>query len=136
VASIKNKILESPTILQLIKHLLVGSSAFIIHFVCLTILVSNNILNSVLANSVGFFAAFSYGYLIQRNWVFKQQASTKNNLLKYLISQLIFSFSANQGLFVLFSSFTMLNYQIICFICCSIVASLTFIMNKFWVFKA
>lgn len=131
----KNKFISQTTILQLTRHLLVGSVAFVVHFLCLTILVSNNILNSIGANAVGFFIAFGCGYIMQRNWVFKKRTAMKKNLLKYLLSQLIFSFSINQGLFILFSTITVLNYQLICFISCSIVAGLTFIMNKFWVFK-
>lgn len=121
---------------QIIKFVLVGSIAALIHLSILHLLVAAEFLQPLMANALAFMVAFIASYTGQSLWTFtNKQHNHKSAALRFLVTQLLCSFVLNQGLYALLLEFTSLNYLVASVIVLVIVPLVTFSLSKYWVFK-
>ena len=121
---------------QLIKFIMVGSSAALVHLGILHGLVSNQLLQPIPANVLAFFTAFVISYCGQSLWTFNhKQHNHKATTLRFLATQLFCSFALNQGLYTLLLTTTDLNYLLASLLVLTLVPLVTYSLSKYWAFK-
>ena len=121
---------------QIIKFVLVGSVAALIHLSILHLLVSSGLLQPLIANTGAFIVAFIVSYTGQSLWTFNhKQHSHKSAALRFLVTQLLCSFTLNQGLYALLLRFTSLNYLVASLIVLVTIPLVTYSLSKYWAFK-
>ena len=121
---------------QIIKFVLVGSTAALIHLSILHLLVSLVSLQPLVANAGAFMVAFIASYTGQSLWTFNhKQHNHKSAALRFLVTQLLCGFVLNQGLYTLLLEFTSLDYMVASFIVLLTVPVVTFSISKYWAFK-
>lgn len=121
---------------QIIKFVLVGSFAALIHLSLLHLLVSVGFLQPLMANVAAFIVAFIASYTGQSLWTFNhRQHNHKSAAVRFLVTQLLCSFALNQGLYTLLLEFTSLNYLIASVIVLITMPLVTFSLSKYWAFK-
>lgn len=127
--------LRRPLFFQLVRFGIVGLSAAALHFSIVVCLVHYLQLAPLVANVFAFLFAFQVSYWGHRCWTFKwTTASHRIALPKLLIVQLI-NFGINETLFFIFLSLNY-PYPIALLIVLTILPIFTFIVSKWWVFKA
>ena len=121
---------------QIVKFILVGSIAALIHLAILHCLVTSDFLQPLTANALAFMIAFIASYTGQSLWTFNhKQHNHKSTALRFLATQLLCSFALNQGLYALILGFTALNYLVASVIVLVMVPLVTFSLSKYWAFK-
>ena len=121
---------------QLIKFVLVGSLAALIHLGILHLMVTASLLQPLTANAAAFMLAFIASYTGQSLWTFNHKRHNhRSAAFRFLITQLLCGFALNQGLYTLLLSFTELNYLIASVIVLVSVPFITFSLSKYWAFK-
>ena len=121
---------------QIIKFILVGSVAALIHLTLLHLLVTYGFSEPLMANAVSFIFAFFASYLGQSLWTFNhKQHNHRSAAFRFLTTQLACSFILNQGLYALLLEFTTLNYLVASVIVLVTVPFVTFSLSKYWAFK-
>ena len=121
---------------QIIKFVLVGSVAALIHLSILHLLVTSDLLQPLIANAAAFVVAFIVSYTGQSLWTFNHKRHNhKSAALRFLATQLLCSFALNQGLYTLLLTFTALNYLVASVIVLVTVPLMTFSLSKYWAFK-
>ena len=130
---------------QLIKFLIMGSLAALVHFLVLYMAVSFFAIKPIWANVIAFLIAFVVSFIGHLNVTFKtlndqaglnaQPATITPRLLKWFASS-VAGFAVNQSLFVLGISWLGNQYYLIVwFIVTAIVTVLSFLLGKLWAFK-
>lgn len=121
---------------QLIKFVVVGSIAAVIHLGILRWTVEYFAIPPLFGNAVAFVVAFIVSYTGQSLWTFSHKKHEHTGTLaRFLITQLLCSFALNQSLFAAFLAFSGLNYMVISFIVLITVPLVTYTVSKYWVFK-
>ncbi len=125
-----------PTMIQIIKFVVVGSIAALIHLTILHLLVIHFLLTPLIANAIAFTVAFVVSYTGQSLWTFNHKKhSHKSAALRFLSTQLLCSFALNQGLYALLLRLTDLNYLLASVIALVTVPLATYSLSKYWAFK-
>ncbi|MDP0588904.1 MAG: GtrA family protein [Candidatus Endonucleobacter bathymodioli] len=121
---------------QLIKFVVVGSIAAVVHLGILRWTVEYMTVPPLLGNTMAFIVAFIVSYTGQSLWTFshKQHAHART-ITRFLVTQLLCSFTLNQILFAAFLAFSDLHYMVNSFIVLTIVPLVTYTVSKYWVFK-
>lgn len=126
--------------LQLIKFIVMGSLAALVHLAVLYTAVTFLDIAPAWANAIAFIVAFVVSFIGHLNVTFKdnhlaQTASVSSRLLKWFMSA-VTGFMLNQGLFVLGLAWLGESYYLlIWFIVTGIVTALSFLLGKLWAFK-
>ena len=125
---------------QLIKFIVMGSLAALVHLAVLYVAVTFLDIAPAWANALAFIVAFVVSFIGHLNVTFKenhlaQTASVSSRLLKWFMSA-VTGFMLNQGLFVLGLEWLGESYYLlIWFIVTGIVTALSFLLGKLWAFK-
>lgn len=112
----------------------VGLVATLVHYAALTVLVELLAIPPALANGLSFCAAVAVSYFGQASWVFNvdrkaPQAPARFGLIAVL------GLLANVGIMAVSHDMLGLDYRIGFIVSVVIVPMLTFLANKFWVFR-
>ena len=123
---------------QIVKFCIVGSIAAGIHLLILTVLVNSYGLVPYLANSAAFIIAFIFSYWGQSQWTFQstEQKTTWQSVLRFLCIQVLCSFLLNQSGFFLLNSVLGWHYLLASTLVLMIIPVCTFVLSKYFVFKA
>lgn len=125
---------------QLVKFIVMGSLAALVHLAVLYSAVTFFHLTPAWANAIAFIVAFVVSFIGHLNVTFKdnhlaQTAPVSSRLIKWFISA-VSGFLLNQGLFVLGLAWLGESYYLlIWFIVTGIVTALSFLLGKLWAFK-
>ncbi|MDO5769397.1 MAG: GtrA family protein [Psychrobacter sp.] len=130
---------------QLIKFLIMGGLAALVHFLVLYSAVSFFAITPIWANVIAFLIAFVVSFIGHLNVTFKtlndqsgpnsEPSTIMPRLLKWFASS-VAGFAINQSLFVLGISWLGDQYYLIVwFIVTAIVTVLSFLLGKLWAFK-
>jgi putative flippase GtrA len=123
-----------PLILQLMRFGITGGTAALTHFSIVFALVHSLHMPPLTANIYAFMVAFFISYSGHRYWTFANSSHSARSTLPrfFLISCL--NFIGNQSLYYFLLTALHMNYLIALVIVLGIIASISFIINKFWVF--
>ena len=127
-------VLQNKVFWQLIRFGLVGIAASCVHFGIVVAFVQTHRLQPLSANAIAFCFAFQVSYWGHRCFTFSSQANHFKAVSK-LITVSVGTFAANQGLFYLLFKIVGLQYALALFIVLATLPILTFIINKYWVFR-
>lgn len=121
---------------QLIKFVIVGSLAALVHLGVLHFAVEQLRWSPLAGNSLAFALAFVVSYSGQSLWTFNHKSHRhQGTLLRFLLTQLLCSFALNQGLYTLLLTWTRLDYLSASVIVLVSVPLATFTLSKYWAFK-
>ena len=121
---------------QVIKFGLVGSTAMLVHWLIVVLLVSNEV-EPLVANIYGFLIAFSVSYVGHNNWTFQSETNNfacKQSFVRFFVVACS-SFIINEFYYYLLLSYTTLNYMTALAIVLIGVSIFTFILSRVWAFK-
>ena len=121
--------------MQIIKFIVVGALAALVHLSTLWFLVNLLDLFPLIANAIAFVLAFSVSFLGQSLWTFSHKSHNHKAMVRYLVIQLACSFVLNQGLYTLLIVYTSLHYLIASFMVLITIPLITFTLSKYWAFK-
>ncbi len=121
-------------ILQLARFGAVGIAAMAVHWLVVKLLVPLG-LQPLIANVIGFAVAFNISYWGHRNWTFASEASHQTTLTRFF-AVAVGSFLINEFAYSLLLRFTHLNYDVALAIVLVGVAALTFVLSRYWAFRA
>lgn len=127
--------MNKPQLLQIARFLSVGVTAAAVHFTMVVILVQIFHYAPLIANVGAFVVSFQVSYWGHRQWTFSDTEVLHREAYPKLVMLQVFNFCMNEYLFYFFLSFH-LPYQVALLIVLSILPAFTFVMNKFWVFRA
>jgi len=122
--------------MQVARFAVVGGLAALTHFGIVIALVSAGIAAPLVANVAGFLVAFWVSYVGQRNWTFRATDVRHRRGVPRHFAVATFSFLLNEGLFWLLLRCTPLPYPIALAIVLAIVAAVTFLLLRRWVFRS
>jgi len=121
-------------ILQLARFGVVGVTAMAVHWLVVTALVPLGLL-PLIANAIGFGVAFNVSYWGHRNWTFGSDAAHRTTFWRFAAVSST-SFVLNECLYWLLLTYTRLGYQLALAIVLIAVAALTFVLSRYWAFRA
>ncbi len=124
-----------PFFLQLIRFGIIGSAATVTHFVTVILLVEFTKLHPLSANVFGFSCGFIVSFAGHRFWTFAGTEQLVRIALPRFFLVAIINFICNQSLYSLFLMYFHWNYTVALIMVLGIMASITFLMSKFWVFR-
>jgi putative flippase GtrA len=113
----------------------VGSSAALVNFTVVVIIVELGLLSPLLANVIAFFIAFQVSYFGHRYWTFQESVSLHRVAMPRLLLVSGLNFIANESLFYFFIHHFKLPYPIALLIVLATLPALTFTFSKLWVFR-
>ena len=93
----------------LVKYVMAGGTALIIHFTILTTLVEIFYVNSIQATTCGFIIASTTNYLLQYHWTFKSSGDHQSTIIRY-ISLTVCTVFLNMGIFFLLHEIAHIHY--------------------------
>ncbi|MBS0359024.1 MAG: GtrA family protein [Proteobacteria bacterium] len=125
----------SSFILQLHCFGLVGILAATTHYVSVICLVELGGLTPLLSNFFAFLISFQVSYWGHRSLTFRGTTTPKREGMLRFFLVAITGFTVNQSLFYFFLNHFDWSYRISLLIVIAIVASMTFIFSKIWVFR-
>ena len=119
---------------QFLGFLLAGTCATIVHYSVLIFCVELILIGPVTASSLGVIAGATTGFYINRNFVFKNNASIQIAFIKYLIMA---GFSALINIIIVWFSIYILHFY---YLIAQIIATISMILYNFtccrrWIFK-
>lgn len=123
-----------PLLYQLFRFGVVGTTAALIHFTVVVILVHGLFIAPLAANVFGYAVAFQMSYWGHRLWTFNGTVSTHREALPKLVIVQSLNFAANQTLFYFLLTLH-LPYQLALLITLAVLPMFTFVLNKLWVFR-
>lgn len=116
----------------LVKYGLVGIVSTFLHILMATFLIYIYSMNIVYANWFAFISAFSFSYIGNTKFVFKQKVH-KQNFKKFLSVSFITFFIIT--IISYFGKMYQVNSYITIFIIAIVIPTTTFILHKTWTFK-
>jgi len=120
-------------IAQLARFGVVGITAMAVHWIVVIAIVPLG-LTPLIANVIGFAAAFNVSYFGHRTWTFDSALAHATTLGRFL-AVAIASFILNEVLYALLLHHTTLDYRSALLIVLLAVAVLTFVLSRFWAFR-
>lgn len=128
-------VLKNKLFLQLMRFGIVGVTAAVVHFSSVIFFVQIALLKPLVANIVAFPIAFQVSYWGHRQWTFNGTTALHSLAIPRLLLTSITGLIVNESLFYVFLVICNLPYPLALFIVLSTLPILTFIVNKFWVFR-
>lgn len=120
---------------QIARFGIVGLTAAAVNFGIVVLLVETMHFTPLMANAFAFLLAFQVSYWGHRNWTFMASESLHRVALPRLLLVAGLGFVANQSLFYFFLTVAQWPYQIALLADLTILPMITFVLNKFWVFR-
>lgn len=121
---------------QALRFIVVGSSAASVHFLIVLALVQRLQLPPLLANVIAFFVAFNLSYAGHHFWTFSHETRSHTQSLPRFLLVAAGSFCLNEWLYFLLLRYAPLPYWLSLGIILALVAMITFLFSKFWVFTS
>jgi len=112
---------------------LVGTAAFLVHFVIVSVLVPIG-LHPLIANVVGFGTAFAVSFAGHSRWTFPAGDRERPRALARFFAVASAGFVTNELLYAVLLRWTGLGYRVALVIVLVVVAISTFVASKFWAF--
>lgn len=122
------------TFWQLFRFGITGTTAALVNFFSVVLIVEYAHLQPLVANIFAFLLAFNVSYFGHRFWTFGHKSHGRESLPKFFTIS-ITCFFLNEGLFALLLAKTQLHYTWALIITILIVAILSFVLSKLWAFK-
>ena len=122
------------SLVQLIKFLFVGTTAAMVHFSVVVLLVHFGNYQPLVANIAGFIVAFQVSYWGHRVWTFTGTEVLHREAYPKLVILQVTMFSVNEALYYFLLSLH-IPYQIALLMVLAILPLITFATSKFWVFQ-
>ena len=126
---------HSPLFFQLIRFGIIGSLATLMHFTTVVLLVEFTRLHPLSANVIGFSSGFVFSFSGHRFWTFSGTTQLVRTSLPRFFLVAIINFIGNQTLYYTFLMNFHWNYTVALILVLGIMASVTFLMGKLWVFR-
>ena len=123
---------------QILRFGIVGASAAAVHFMMVSLLVSQLDWRPLVANVAAFLISFWVSYSGQHHWTFSGSGvSWRQGLPRYFLVSCT-SFAVNELLYAALLNWTPLShhYQLALGITLVTVAVLTFVSSRYWAFRA
>ncbi len=124
-----------PLFFQLIRFGITGGLATLTHFTTVILLVEFTKLHPLSANVIGFSCGFIVSFSGHSLWTFANTTQRVHIVLPRFFLVAAINFGCNQGLYTLFLIKFHWNYTIALIIVLGIMASITFLLSKLWVFR-
>jgi putative flippase GtrA len=112
---------------------IVGAAAFLIHFVLVVITVPVG-LPPLLANVLGFLAAFVWSFVGHSRWSFPAEGRPVAAALQRFAAVAVSGFVLNESAYAVLLRWTQLDYRVALFIVLCAVAGLTWLAGRYWAF--
>lgn len=121
---------------QLLRFGMVGAMAALVHFLTVAALVEQLALAPLAANVLGFLAAFVVSYTGQHHWTFAGSGvGWRQGLPRYFLVA-CGSFALNELLFAALLGIAGWSYRPALATTLVLVAGMTFVLSRFWAFRA
>lgn len=123
-------------IVQLLRFGLVGAAAAAVHFIVAVALVRTLGLDPQAANVAGFVIAFALSFVGQWRWTFSVARAPLARALPAFVVVAWLGFAANALAYRWLLNYTALRYDVALALVLIGVAMLTFVLSRFWAFRA
>jgi len=120
---------------QMIRFSITGILATLVHFSTVVVLVETLHLHPLTANIVGFLCGFIISFSGHRFWTFSDTTSNLRQALPRFLTIAGINLAGNQTLYYLLLIKLHVQYEIALLVVLGIVASMTFLLSKRWVFR-
>ncbi|MES2218329.1 MAG: GtrA family protein [Pseudomonadota bacterium] len=128
-------VLKIEFVKQVIRFVLIGSTAAMVNFSIVIALVESGLLSPLYANIIAFSIAFQVSYFGHRYWTFNRTVNTHKIAVPRLLLISGSSFIANEGIFYIFLNVFQLPYILALFLTLTVLPIVSFTFNKLWVFQ-
>ena len=115
--------------------MVVGLCAMAVHFLLTVVFVSLDV-PPLVANGLTFLGAFQISFWGHSSWSFVDICGPRGKSMLRFFAVAIGSFALNEVLFAALLHWTDLPYQLALAMVLGFVAGITFLLSKFWAFKA
>lgn len=129
-----SRLLLHPQVAQIIRFIIVGTTAAAVHFSIVVYLVQLFHYAPLIANIAAFIVAFQVSYWGHRMWTFSETEVMHREAYPKLIILQVSVLCMNEGLYYLFLSLH-IPYQLALLMVLAIMPFFTFVTSKFWVFQ-
>jgi putative flippase GtrA len=118
---------------EIIVFIIVGLTAFGVHFSVVSLLVPLG-MPPLVANVVAFFTAFSVSFFGHNRWTFPARGAERPGALRRFFVVATAGFAGNETLYWVLLTFTTLSYRVALLIVLTIIATSTMLFSKYWAF--
>lgn len=123
-------------IFEIIRFGVVGVAATVVHFGMLSLGVELLGIIPAVANGLAFLCAVGVTYFGQSLWVFRDHGGRSSTQLLRFAASLALGFLANMAVMAVATQGLGLSYRIGFLIGCFLVPMLSYVVNRFWVFRS
>jgi putative flippase GtrA len=127
----RNKLLTP----SFVRFLIIGASAFLLHWLCVIFVVNTLEITPLLANIIGFLCAFSISYLGHKNWTFNANKQSHSTALSRFMQVAFIGFLINESSYAILLSLTTLDYRLGLIIALLLASLSTYLLSKNWAFN-
>lgn len=128
------RVMNSGSLHEILRFVLVGGMATLVHFTVLSLAVERGDLDPALANGAAFLSAVGVTFLGQSLWVFRGHGRLSlPKILRFAIS-LAAGFATNVTIMAVATRILNLDYRVGFLAGLVVATGLGFVLNKFWVF--
>ena len=120
---------------QMIRFSIIGISSTAVHFSCVILLVSYDVMLPLLANIVAFLIAFLVSFYGHMFWTFANTTRTLRQSLPRFLTIAIASFALNESFYWYLLHVRHMNYITALLVVLVFVSIITFTLSKFWAFQ-
>ena len=113
---------------------IIGVLATACHFAVLTSLHVGLGMNATVGTVIAFFVSLNLSFFGQRAWVFESQRSIKEEIFRFITVASVGGI-LNAGIMLMLSDIIGVPYYVSFIVATVLIPALTFVFNKFWVFK-
>jgi putative flippase GtrA len=121
---------------QAIRFLIVGALASIVNFIIVWILVHFDVLRPLVANIFAFLIAFNVSYFGHRFLTFSTTSTSHKKASIQFLGNAVIGLILNEATYYVLLHILHIQYLLALFITMAIVAVYTFLISKFFIFKA
>lgn len=122
--------------LQIVRFILVGGAAFLLHGLSVVVIVSNIEISPLIANVAGFACAFAVSYVGHKNWTFVARTQPHATALRRFVMVSLIGFVVNESGYALLLGFSSLGYGPGLIVALGAAAISTFLLSRYWAFPA
>jgi putative flippase GtrA len=120
---------------QLLKFIIVGSFAALVHMLALYAIVTELTITPLIANIMAFFVAFNISFFGHHYWTFSgMRAPPRFSVGRFFIVSLSMM-GLNECLFYIFYQVFQIYYLVAIFLVLIIIPPLTFVLSRQWAFR-
>ena len=121
---------------QLSWFIAVGTSAALVHWVVVVLLVSGQYLTPLVANVIGWLVAFGVSFMGHYQLTFRhQRGHIRDAVWRFFVLSAL-GFAINETSYAILLKQTRLPYELLLAIILVAVAAFTFVASRFWAFSA